>query len=240
MTGWRPESARAKRCAGPPSVGSSAGTSAIAAVLRRACAAPPGSSRRAIRDSERGLGHGAAFTRQPTEGNRSLQRCRSSSSSSSRCSPARSSSPCREGFPPRTSPRRAAIDAAAMAVEESVERHRRLRRFVAARLDPAVATGLALTIALVVAVAGGFVLAVLAYLVRGNQQLRSIDNGAADWGHAHADRALDPWPQRRHEPRQPGRRHRARRRVGRGRVDPGAEPLDRPVPRRADARGTRR
>jgi membrane-associated phospholipid phosphatase len=80
----------------------------------------------------------------------------------------------------------AAIDAAAIAVEESVERHRRLRRFVAARLDPAVATGLALTIALVVAVGGGFVLAVLAYLVRGNQQLRSIDNGAADWGHAHA------------------------------------------------------
>ena len=79
-----------------------------------------------------------------------------------------------------------AIEAAAIAVEESVERHRRLRRFVAARLDPAVATGLALTIALVVAVGGGFVLAVLAYLVRGNQQLRNIDNGAADWGHAHA------------------------------------------------------
>ena len=79
-----------------------------------------------------------------------------------------------------------AIDAAAIAVEESVERHRRLRRFVAGRLNPGVATGLALTIALVVAVGGGFVLAVLAYLVRGNQQLRSIDNGAADWGHAHA------------------------------------------------------
>jgi membrane-associated phospholipid phosphatase len=79
-----------------------------------------------------------------------------------------------------------AIDAAAIAVEESIERHRWVRRFVAARLDPAVATGLALTIALLVAVGGGFVLAVLAYLVRGNQQLRNIDNGAADWGHAHA------------------------------------------------------
>jgi undecaprenyl-diphosphatase len=79
-----------------------------------------------------------------------------------------------------------AIDAAAIAVEESVERHPRLRRVVAARLDPAIATGLALTIALVVAVGGGFVLALLAYLVRGNQQLRSIDNGAAGWGHAHA------------------------------------------------------
>src|SRR6478752_712904 len=80
----------------------------------------------------------------------------------------------------------AAIDAAAVAIEESVERHRRLRRLVAARLDPAVATGLALTIALVVAVGGGFVLAMLAYLVRGNEQLRSIDNGAANWSHAHA------------------------------------------------------
>ena len=79
-----------------------------------------------------------------------------------------------------------AIDAAAIAVEESVERHRRLRRFVAGRLNPGVATGLALTIALVVAVCGGFVLAVLAYLVRGNQQLRNIDDSAADWGHAHA------------------------------------------------------
>src|SRR6476660_6049003 len=79
-----------------------------------------------------------------------------------------------------------AIDAAAIAVEESLERHRRLRRFVVARLDPAVAPGLALTIALVVVVGRGFVLAVLAYLVRGNQQLLSIDNGAAEWGHAHA------------------------------------------------------
>ncbi len=80
----------------------------------------------------------------------------------------------------------AAIDTAAIAIEESVERHRRLRRFVAARLDPAVATGLALTIALVAVGGGGFVLAVLAYLVRGNEQLRSIDNSAADWAHAHA------------------------------------------------------
>jgi undecaprenyl-diphosphatase len=142
-------------------------------------------SRSAICNSERGLGHGAAFTRQLTEGNRSLQdavrpprhrlgtRRRARSSLSRRLPAAKVVSPL-------------AIDAAATAVEQSVERHRRLRRFVAARLDPAIATGLALTIALVVAVGGGFVLAVLAYLVRGNHQLRSIDNGAADWGHAHA------------------------------------------------------
>jgi len=80
----------------------------------------------------------------------------------------------------------AAVEAATSAVGETVAHHRRLRRFVAGRLDPGVMTGLALTIALVLAVGGGLVLAILAYLVRSSPQLRHLDNGVARWGHDHA------------------------------------------------------
>ncbi len=78
------------------------------------------------------------------------------------------------------------VAAATRAVEESVGRHRRLRAFLAARVEPDAATGLALSIALIVAIGGGLVLAILAYLIRGNEQLRTLDNGAARWGHDHA------------------------------------------------------
>jgi membrane-associated phospholipid phosphatase len=83
----------------------------------------------------------------------------------------------------------AAIGAATDSVGESVAHRRRLRRFVVNRLDPKVLTGLALSAALVLAVGTGVVLAILAYLVRSNPQLRHIDNGVARWGHEHADRA---------------------------------------------------
>ena len=71
-------------------------------------------------------------------------------------------------------------------VEDTVVSHRRLRRFVAARLDPAVATGLGLSLALIVTFAGACVLAILAYLIRSNAQLRHLDNGVARWGDDHA------------------------------------------------------
>jgi membrane-associated phospholipid phosphatase len=77
-------------------------------------------------------------------------------------------------------------DALGEKVEEATVRHRRLRRFVAARLDPGIATGLALSLALLVTFAGAFVLALLAYLIRSNDQLRHLDNGVAHWGHVHA------------------------------------------------------
>ena len=80
----------------------------------------------------------------------------------------------------------AAVESATAAVGETVARHRRLRRFLSDRADPAVMTGLALTVALALAVGGGFVLAILAYLVRSNPQLRHLDNGVARWGHDHA------------------------------------------------------
>jgi len=57
---------------------------------------------------------------------------------------------------------------------------------LAARLDPAAATGLALTVALVVIVVGGVVLGTLAYLVRADPDLLRVDNGVANWGHGHA------------------------------------------------------
>jgi membrane-associated phospholipid phosphatase len=80
----------------------------------------------------------------------------------------------------------ASITAASSAVGETVAHHRRLRRFVSDRLDPRLLTGLALSTALLLVVGGGLVLAVLAYLVRSNPQLRHIDNGVARWGHDHA------------------------------------------------------
>jgi membrane-associated phospholipid phosphatase len=49
-----------------------------------------------------------------------------------------------------------------------------------------VATGLALSVALVLAVGGGVLLGLLAYLVRGTSVLAGIDNGVAKWGHRHA------------------------------------------------------
>jgi len=57
---------------------------------------------------------------------------------------------------------------------------------LAARLDPAAATGLALTLALVVIVVGGLVLGTLAYLVRADPDLLRVDTSVANWGHGHA------------------------------------------------------
>jgi undecaprenyl-diphosphatase len=74
----------------------------------------------------------------------------------------------------------------ARAIGETVGRHGSLRRALRARLDPAAATGLALTLALVVVIGGGVACAVLAFLVRSNRHLHGLDNGVAKWGVAHA------------------------------------------------------
>jgi undecaprenyl-diphosphatase len=74
----------------------------------------------------------------------------------------------------------------ARQVGETIGRHPRLRRALQARLDPAAATGLALTLALLVVIGGGFLFALLAYLVRSNAHLHGLDNGVAKWGNAHA------------------------------------------------------
>ena len=53
-------------------------------------------------------------------------------------------------------------------------------------MDPQVATGLALSLALLVLVVGGAIIGVLALLVRRSGTLRHIDASAANWGHDHA------------------------------------------------------
>jgi undecaprenyl-diphosphatase len=56
----------------------------------------------------------------------------------------------------------------------------------AARLDPERATGLALTLALLVIFAGGVLLALLAVVVRSTDLLSGIDSSVAEWGNRHA------------------------------------------------------
>lgn len=61
---------------------------------------------------------------------------------------------------------------------------RRAKR--AARLDPEKATGLALTLALLVIIIGGVLLALLAVVVRSTDALAGIDSSVAEWGNRHA------------------------------------------------------
>jgi undecaprenyl-diphosphatase len=56
----------------------------------------------------------------------------------------------------------------------------------AARLDPEKATGLALTLALLVVLLGGVVLALLAVVVRSTDVLAGLDSNVAEWGDHHA------------------------------------------------------
>ena len=85
----------------------------------------------------------------------------------------------------RLAPAKGVTTAAADAVE-SVAESSRLRIWWRARTDPAMATGLALSAAVATMIVGGFVVGVLALLVRGNSTLSGIDSSVADWGNAHA------------------------------------------------------
>jgi undecaprenyl-diphosphatase len=60
------------------------------------------------------------------------------------------------------------------------------RAMRAARLDPEKATGLALTVALLVVFVGGVLLALLAIAVRSTDVLGGIDHSVAKWGDRHA------------------------------------------------------
>ena len=68
----------------------------------------------------------------------------------------------------------------------AMRRHPGLGSDLAARLDPRTATGLGLTLALIAIVGGGVVLAVLAYLIRGNTDLVRLDESVASWGDRHS------------------------------------------------------
>jgi membrane-associated phospholipid phosphatase len=89
-------------------------------------------------------------------------------------------------YPRNAGPSPAPALDAARKVGETVGKHPRLRAVLDARLDPATATGLALTLALVFAIGGGVLLGVLAYLVPASPHLIGIDNGVAKWANIHA------------------------------------------------------
>ena len=83
--------------------------------------------------------------------------------------------------------------AAAKAVGRELGHHSRLRRTITSRLNPRVATGLALTVALGVVAVGGFVVGTLAYLVRTNSRLVDLDASVAQWGADHAGPKSERW-----------------------------------------------
>ena len=89
-------------------------------------------------------------------------------------------------YPRVTAPTPNSTIATAREVGKTVSRHPRLRALLAPRLNPETATGLALTVAMIAAIAGGVVFGVLAYLIRTNANLLGIDNGVAKWGNRHA------------------------------------------------------
>jgi membrane-associated phospholipid phosphatase len=85
----------------------------------------------------------------------------------------------------RLAPAKGATTAAADAVEAVAEASA-LRVWWRARTDPTLATGLALTAAGAMMIGGGLVIGLLAWLIRGNQTLASVDSSAAEWGNEHA------------------------------------------------------
>ena len=90
--------------------------------------------------------------------------------------------PTAAGAPPPASA------AAARQLGKEAVRHPWLGRLLRGRLDPGTATGLALTLALALAVVGGLVLGALAYLMRSNARLVALDASIGQWGADHATR----------------------------------------------------
>jgi undecaprenyl-diphosphatase len=86
----------------------------------------------------------------------------------------------------RVAPARGATAAAADVIEETAEKVTEQTGWRSRRLDPQVATGLALTIALLATTVGGLIIGVLAFLVRHSGTLRQVDASAAGWGNDNA------------------------------------------------------
>ena len=80
----------------------------------------------------------------------------------------------------------APAEGAAERIETEMERHPWLLRLVRGRLDPATATGLALTLALGLAIVGGLLVGAFAYLVRSSDTLVDADRSVGQWGVDHA------------------------------------------------------
>ena len=78
---------------------------------------------------------------------------------------------------------------AARKAGEAVAKHPSLRRRVAPRFDPHAATGLALTLAMVLTISGGVGLGALAYLERTNAHLNRLDRSVGSWAYDHRSAA---------------------------------------------------
>jgi membrane-associated phospholipid phosphatase len=76
-------------------------------------------------------------------------------------------------------------DRAAQLIGHTIAEHRGLRRLMHSRINPAAATGLALTLALGVIFLAGVVVAALTYLIRSSSALTGIDQSAGEWGVDH-------------------------------------------------------
>jgi undecaprenyl-diphosphatase len=76
-------------------------------------------------------------------------------------------------------------DRAGRRIGHTIAEHRRLRRLLRSRLDREAATGLVLTLALLLIIVAGLVIGALAYLIRSNSELASIDRSVGQWGVDH-------------------------------------------------------
>ncbi|MET1003309.1 MAG: phosphatase PAP2 family protein [Acidimicrobiia bacterium] len=79
--------------------------------------------------------------------------------------------------------------ATAAIVRREVRRHATLQRFIRARVDPQIATGLVLTLAIGAVVIGGAIVGLLLWMVRANTGLARSDRGVATWGASNASDA---------------------------------------------------
>src|SRR6266550_7249248 len=82
---------------------------------------------------------------------------------------------------PQADPARSAT----AVVEDQLIRWRRLRRFIRSRLDPATATGLALSVALLAVVVAGVGIGVVVYMIRTNSGVVRIDQTIERWAAVH-------------------------------------------------------
>ncbi len=83
-----------------------------------------------------------------------------------------------------STPERPSVEVA-RSLSQTVKPHPGPRRLLARRLDREVASGLLLTLALLVTVLGGLVLGVLAVVVRRVPLIQHVDNSVAAWGFDH-------------------------------------------------------
>ena len=77
--------------------------------------------------------------------------------------------------------------AATVVVAEELNRRRRIARFLRSRMDPAVATGLALTAALTGLVVAGSIIGVFIYMIRTRSGVVTIDEHIARWAAANVN-----------------------------------------------------